>query len=79
MRMYLRYWDEGTELTSEISKPSEASLLSFPDRWILACLYQFSITYEENIRSCKFHLVTEAIRTFFYAQYCDIYLVIHIK
>lgn len=51
------------------------SVLPMMDRWILSCLYNFLINYEANLRSCKFHLVTEAIRTFFYSQYCDVYLV----
>ena len=76
MRMYLHYAEDVAELPVDVPKPAPALLITFPDKWILACLYEFAKTYEENIRTCKFHLVTEAIRTFFYLQYCDVYLVI---
>jgi len=74
MRFYLLHAEESTNHPVEIARPSKASIKSFGDQWILACLYQFAKDYEESVKGCRFHLTTESIRNFLYAQYCDVYL-----
>jgi len=75
MRLYFHYADQAGIQNLSSFKPAQFPNLPMMDRWILSSLYDFVDSYESNIRNCKFHLVTEAIRTFFYSQYCDVYLV----
>lgn len=48
--------------------------LSDMDRWILCKLRDTSKTVENSLRDYNFHLATQSLKTFFYNNFCDVYL-----
>lgn len=49
-------------------------LFSLMDRWILSKLSNTLRTVEISLEDYNFHLATNALKTFFYSNLCDVYL-----
>ncbi|XP_062542934.1 valine--tRNA ligase [Armigeres subalbatus] len=44
------------------------------DRWILSRLANTIVSFEHALEAYNFHLATAALKTFFYSNFCDVYL-----
>ncbi|XP_055607364.1 valine--tRNA ligase [Uranotaenia lowii] len=53
---------------------SEKDSLSEMDQWILSRLSNTMVTFESAMKTFNFHLATAALKTFFYNNFCDVYL-----
>lgn len=45
------------------------------DKWILSRLANTLVTIERSMDDFNFHIATTALKTFFYTNFCDVYLV----
>lgn len=61
-----KYNPEDLQLTKES--------LTEMDRWILSRLGNTIATFESALEAYNFHLATAALKTFFYNNFCDVYL-----
>uniref|UniRef100_A0A182T9B4 valine--tRNA ligase n=1 Tax=Anopheles maculatus TaxID=74869 RepID=A0A182T9B4_9DIPT len=63
----------GVDQTSEELR-KQAEQLTLMDRWILSRLGRTVQQCREAFESYNFHLATAALKTFFYSNFCDVYL-----
>ncbi|XP_061497439.1 valine--tRNA ligase [Anopheles gambiae] len=67
-------FDAGKTLDQTVDLRQTADRMPLMDRWILSRLGNTVQQCREAFASYNFHLATAALKTFFYSNFCDVYL-----
>lgn len=59
---------------SHLPKELKANALTEMDRWILSRLGGTVLQFNQAMNEYNFHLATAALKSFFYTNFCDVYL-----